>query len=199
MVNQRDGQTLAVTLRDDQVLDFSLLGTRTLDDFFSPGATLQLFFAEPFGVCDFDGDGLCDASDVDALVTEIAMGGSQSSFDLNSDGVVDRGDLTDWRRNAATQNGLDEPYLLGDANLDGIVDAADLNRLALNWNQDVTGWSAGDFTADGTIGPADLNVVGLNWQQSNLPPQPSAVPEPRAKTLTLVVLLACFTKRRRLL
>ncbi|MGD0769916.1 MAG: autotransporter-associated beta strand repeat-containing protein, partial [Tepidisphaeraceae bacterium] len=39
--------------------------------------------------------------------------------------------------------------LLGDANLDGIVNATDFTILAANFNQPVTGWDQGDFNYDG--------------------------------------------------
>ena len=52
----------------------------------------------------------------------------------------------------------------GDANLDVTVDAADLNELALNWQQDVTGWHHGDFNNDGFVNAGDLNLIALNWQ-----------------------------------
>ena len=33
------------------------------------------------------------------------------------------------------------------------------------WLTDVRGWCAGDFTADGRVDVNDLNRIGLNWQQ----------------------------------
>ena len=35
-------------------------------------------------------------------------------------------------------------YLPGDANLSGVVDAADLNRVGINWLQQAPAWSAGE-------------------------------------------------------
>ena len=52
----------------------------------------------------------------------------------------------------------------GDANNDGRVDAADLNILALTWQQSVTPSSGADFNHDGFIDAGDLNVLALNWQ-----------------------------------
>ena len=52
----------------------------------------------------------------------------------------------------------------GDANLDLTVDAADLNELALNWQQDVTDWHHGDFNNDGFVDARDLNLLAINWQ-----------------------------------
>ena len=74
-------------------------------------------------------------------------------FDLNLDRIVDVQDLDQWMADAATMNGFSAPYLKGDADLNGVVDAGDLNSLALNWRQNVAAWSGGDFTADGVVGP----------------------------------------------
>jgi hypothetical protein len=54
---------------------------------------------------------------------------------------------------------------MGDTNLDNRVDAADLNKLGLNW-QRITGcltWSDGDLDGNRTIDPIDLNFIGVNW------------------------------------
>ena len=57
----------------------------------------------------------------------------------------------------------------GDANLDGKVDAADLNVLALKWQQTlppVIGghWHNTDFNSDSIVDAADLNLLALKWQ-----------------------------------
>ena len=59
----------------------------------------------------------------------------------------------------------DEGSIPGDANGDGVVDAADLNTLALDWQQEVPMGTSGDFNGDGTVNAADLNALALNWQQ----------------------------------
>jgi hypothetical protein len=129
---------------------------------------------------DFDGDMNYDLDDVDALVAEIAEGDNTASFDLTADGLVDTADLTSWLAEAGEVNlGPGLSYLLGDADLSGAVDAADLNRVGINWQQQVAAWSAGDFTANGTVDAADLNQMGINWQMSSLPAAlEAAVPEP---------------------
>lgn len=63
--------------------------------------------------------------------------------------------------------------LPGDANLDGTVDALDLNALALSWRGEA-GWHGGDFTADGLVDAADLNLLAVNWRHAAASP----VPEP---------------------
>lgn len=140
--------------------------------------------------CDFDGNNIIDVEDIDSLAAHIVAGPPfDSSFDLTGDDTVDEADLTKWRADAATKNGFGEPYLAGDSNLDGIVDSADLNNLALGWRKvDTPLWSAGDFNADGSINALDLNELALNWRQS-IPIASTAnapVPEPSALLLTLV-------------
>jgi hypothetical protein len=88
-------------------------------------------------------------------------------FDLSRDGTVDDVDLARWLSEAAFHNGFTEAYLPGDANLDGFVNAADLNALALNWRNSVSGWSVGDFNADSHVDAADLNLLALNWRRSS--------------------------------
>ncbi|MGD0140446.1 MAG: family 16 glycosylhydrolase [Tepidisphaeraceae bacterium] len=55
--------------------------------------------------------------------------------------------------------------LLGDANLDGLVNAADFNILAANFNQSITGWDQGDFNYDGLVNAADFNELAANFNQ----------------------------------
>ena len=146
---------------------------------------------------DFDGDGDMDGDDVDALVGVIVAGTNEATFDLSADGVVNNADLSQWLRDAASNNGFNAPYLLGDANLDGTVDTRDLNNLALSWRQDVALWSAGDFNASGAVNAADLNDLALHWRET-IPSAASAVPEPTAATLVIfaAATLPCLRRRR---
>jgi hypothetical protein len=54
--------------------------------------------------------------------------------------------------------------LLGDANLEGQVNIADLGILAANWQQSSRYWFHGDFNYDGTVNIADLGILAGNWQ-----------------------------------
>ncbi|MGA2441980.1 MAG: cohesin domain-containing protein [Tepidisphaeraceae bacterium] len=56
--------------------------------------------------------------------------------------------------------------LLGDANLDGLVNAADFNILSTNFNEPVTGWDQGDFNYDGLVNAADFTDLAANFNQS---------------------------------
>ncbi|MGD0390300.1 MAG: autotransporter-associated beta strand repeat-containing protein [Tepidisphaeraceae bacterium] len=55
--------------------------------------------------------------------------------------------------------------LLGDVNLDGVVNGEDLAILAANYNQPVTGWDQGDFNYDGFVNGPDLADLVVNYNQ----------------------------------
>jgi hypothetical protein len=90
------------------------------------------------------------------------------------------------------------PPLLGDADLDGDVDSADLSAIAQNWSpssEDKT-WAEGDFDGDGDVDSADLASLGMHWSPGgwHLPTQ-TVVPEPTS--LGLFGLLGVAMLRRR--
>ena len=114
---------------------------------------------------DFNGDGLWNCLDVDALVAEVASGTNNPSFDLNGDSLVDSSDVAEWlvvggAHNAGVTGG--NPFLPGDANLNGFVDGADFGI----WNAAKftaqAAWCGGDFTVDGTIDGADFGVWNVH-------------------------------------
>jgi hypothetical protein len=57
--------------------------------------------------------------------------------------------------------------LLGDANLDGLVNGSDFNILAANFNQSITGWDQGDFNYDGLVNASDFNELAANFNQGD--------------------------------
>ena len=54
--------------------------------------------------------------------------------------------------------------LPGDANMDGMVNGADLNIVLSNYNM-AGDWSKGDFNGDGIVNGADLNIVLSRYNQ----------------------------------
>ncbi len=112
---------------------------------------------------DFDSDGIFDADDIDALVAAIASGTYSSEFDLTSDGNVDLADRDAWLALAGAANlPSGNPYLIGDANLDGAVDGVDF----IAWNAHkfahVAAWTAADFNADGSVDGQDFIAWNTN-------------------------------------
>ncbi len=113
---------------------------------------------------DFNGDGQLDCADADALTAAIVAADNPPAFDLTGDAVVNRADLDVWLALAGNENlASGESYVAGDANLDGKVDANDLNVIGLSWLQSVSGWCHGDVTADGVVDANDLNQLGIHW------------------------------------
>jgi len=146
--------------------------------------------------CDFNGDGACDVVDIDALMNVVGDGTNGASFDLNGDTVVDDGDRDRWLADAATENGLTAPYLVGDSNLDLLVNASDLNPVGIAWQSNENSWSSGNYTGGG-VDAADLNVLGINWQATH-PDAPLAatVPEPVSLAMLMLGLLGIAAMRR---
>ena len=136
----------------------------------------------------FSGDGIYDCLDVDALVAEIAAGTNDAGFDLTGEGTVDSSDLTAWLAEAgAVNNANGNPFIPGDANLDGSVDASDFNVWNANRFTSTAAWCSGDFTADGAIDGSDFNVWNSNKFTSS--DGVHSVPEPGSLSLFGLALL----------
>lgn len=142
---------------------------------------------------DFNGDRRFDCIDVDSLVMEIVAGTNNAAFDLTGDGMVDLGDLDEWRAFVGAANlPSGNSYLRGDANLDGSVDVRDFNV----WNDNkftvTAAWCSGDFNADGDVDEQDLNI----WNEHKFTPSDvrTAVPEPAAGAFFILALIA-FVRR----
>ena len=136
---------------------------------------------------DFDGNGLYECPDVDALVAEIVSGNNTDSFDLDGNGIVDDDDLTEWLAEAgAANNASGNPHLDGDANLDGVVDGSDFNVWNSNKFTATPGWCSGDFSADGFVDGSDFNIWNSNkFTSSDI----SQVPEPSSIGMLMISLL----------
>lgn len=89
---------------------------------------------------------------------------------------------------------------LGDANMDGKVNALDFNILASNYgNQNFPGWTEGDTNYDAVVDTTDFNNLATNFNLA-LPASPLAtlVPEPSALLLMAGVALGAGGRRRRI-
>lgn len=167
-------------------------GGNTIGDSSSwPAATLVEAF-EVGAVCDFDGNGVCDLADLDEL-QYVGLGSDDARFDLNGDGNVDLGDTDVWLQ--------ENNSLPGDADLDGDVDASDLNKVGLNWQSDqVVSWADGDFDGNGIVNAVDLNEVGRSWQvgvpAAAAANNATAVPEPSSIIFVAGVLAALLSRAR---
>ncbi len=150
---------------------------------------------------DFNNDGDWDCDDINALTSAIASGSDDLSFDMNGDGSVTLEDVTDggtgWLavggvNNAGATGG--NPFLPGDATLDGVVDVSDFN----NWNSNKftsnSNWCDGDFNADGVVDVPDFNT--WNGNKFNASYDAAAVTEPSTALLCLLSLLCVFVGRR---
>ncbi len=94
----------------------------------------------------------------------------------------------------------------GDANLDGLVNLADFNRLASNFGSTTAFWDDGDFNYDGNVNLADFNRLASNFGLSAAGPEvtpedwsalASAVPEPTGAALLGLAALGATRRGRR--
>ncbi|MEM8678238.1 MAG: choice-of-anchor Q domain-containing protein [Planctomycetota bacterium] len=123
----------------------------------------------PPPVCDFDEDGICNVQDLDGLISALAAGINDATYDVTGEGVLNIADRNQWLVDAGQLNlPSGNPYLLGDANLDGSVDGQDF----IAWNAHkftATGtWSQGDFNADGQTDGQDFVIWNMfKFQESD--------------------------------
>ena len=153
----------------------------------------------PISGCDFNNDTSCDAADIDLLTAETASGGNDPMFDLTGDNLVNGADIAEWLvqagadpGNAAATGG--NPFLAGDANLDGVVDGQDF----IVWNgakfSSSDQYSMGDFNGDGVVDGQDFIVWNSNKFQASSG-DIASVPEPSAIGMLLLGVLGLARRR----
>ncbi len=155
-------------------------------------ATFQSFdFDGPDSLtCDFDSSGTCDGADINALSAVSAAMSNDPLYDLNGDNVVNDADVGVWlveggAANPATTGG--NPFLRGDANLDGIVDGQDF----IEWNSHKfssdTAWTGGNFNGDAITDGQDF--IAWNSHKFMSSSSSSFVPEPATTPLIVIMVL----------
>ncbi len=164
----------------------SISGSATLPAGWQIDATTgKLTFGDgppPAGDCDVNNDNACDVLDINSLI----------------DSGADEATIDQWLSDAGTELGLGGPVLRGDSNLDGTVNATDLNAVGQNWLETGKTWESGDFNGDDTTNAQDLNAVGQNWlKTSAAPAATAAVPEPSSLGLLIFALIGGLRFRQR--
>ena len=118
--------------------------------------------------CDFDGMNGCNIDDIDAMVMEIVAGTNSPLYDLTDDGLVNLADRDQWLADAGALNLTSgNPYLLGDSNLDGVVDGQDFIVWNANKFMSTGKWSQADWNADGVTDGQDFIIWNGNKFQSS--------------------------------
>ena len=127
----------------------------------SPGAAS--FTGGTFG--DLTGDGAVDVQDIHAFHFVMHSGATHASYDLTGDGRVNLADLQ-----RLLEDGMGRR--MGDANLNGQVDATDFGIWRDHSFQAVScqPWTSGDFNGDGVVDGSDFNI----WNDNKFQPVPAA-------------------------
>jgi hypothetical protein len=136
---------------------------------------------------DFDGSGVLDAPDINALTSVVAGSAGGPQFDLNGDGAFTEADIRVWVKDLFGS-------WIGDADLNHEFNSSDLITVlaAGKYEVDVDSvWTEGDFTGDARTNSGDL-VAALadgGYELGTPPAAVNAVPEPQAWSLALLALL----------
>jgi len=91
--------------------------------------------------------------------------------------------------------------LMGDANLNDIVDSTDFNTLIANYGGSGKRWSLGDFDLDGRVTTLDFNLLAGNFGGGAASPSATlgaVVPEPTSVALLGIVLALASRRSRKL-
>lgn len=145
---------------------------------------------------DYDGNGVLDSIDVDAISEAVRSGRTDAEFDINRDGQVDNEDLNTWVVD------LKMTYF-GDANLDGEFNSGDLVAVfqagEYENNQPlIASWATGDWNGDGKFTSGDLVAAFQDGSYEQGPRlAANAVPEPASVVSLFGGLMAAIAVCRR--
>ena len=144
---------------------------------------------------DFNGDGILDADDIDALHLAIRTLSTDLQFDLNDDGMLDELDSE-----TLVEDLIGTYY--GDANLDGFFDSNDVVEvLAMNEYEDGiggnSGWIDGDWNGDAEFSSDDIVLALASgcYEGCGETLTTSAVPEPSTWCLAVAGIAICARRR----
>ncbi len=146
---------------------------------------------------DFDQDGDVDADDVDILCAN--MGGDLDPYDVNDDGVVDEDDMV-YHIETLIEYDTDDDgtpdgngTYQGDFNLDGVVNATDLQLMKGSFGTTGVGYAAGNANCDTVVNATDLQILKGTFGSVVT----GAVPEPLTIGLVAAGGLALLRRPRR--
>ncbi|MHC4984680.1 MAG: peptidylprolyl isomerase [Planctomycetota bacterium] len=146
---------------------------------------------------DFDGDGDTDVDDINALIAELAGGAPSAgdlSCDIDGDGDVDQDDLVYLIENLAELQDGSTGAVMGDVNLDGLVNETDVAALDAAYGS-AGGWDNGNFGFDGIVNATDLAVMAANYGIGD--GGAAETPEPASIGLMVLAGAALLRRRRR--
>jgi hypothetical protein len=144
---------------------------------------------------DFNGNGVLDAADIDALSAEVRTGNNTARFDLTGDNLVNGADRDNWVN-------VQRRTYYGDSNLDGEFNSSDLvNVFVAGQYEDAavnnSTWATGDWNGDGEFNSSDF-VTAFTAGGYEIGPRPpvNAVPE-QSSLLAVLIGVTLVVRRRR--
>jgi len=144
---------------------------------------------------DFDGDGDVDADDIDILCAN--MGGDLDPYDVDGDGDVDEDDMIYHVENLVEYDtdgdGTPEGNgtYVGDFNLDGVVNATDLQVMKGTFGTSGVDYAGGNANCDVVVNATDLQILKDSFGSAA-----GAVPEPLTMGLLGLSGLALLRRRK---
>lgn len=136
--------------------------------------------------CDLNADGQCDLVDIELLVDDVVLG-SATSADIDT-WLADASDPANPYLNGA------RTFVIGDVNLDGAVNSADLGLMLNNFSStSAIDWVNGNMNGDGVVNSADLGLLLNNFTFASA----SAVPEPATSFMSLLAIAGFVVSRKR--
>jgi hypothetical protein len=174
--NWTNDANLAGTYDEFRIYDYALTDDQVLGNFNAGPSKINT-------PGDLDGDGDCDATDIDLLGAAIRSGSTEAKFDINGDGRVDGADHATYIADV-------KHTWLGDSNLDGEFSSSDFVFVfTVGEYEDAivgnSGWGDGDWNFDGDFNSSDFVAAFTQggYEKGPLPGAVAGVPEPTSVVL----------------